>query len=305
MRFTKVFIWGHPLGSHTHSYIHNSYAVAFRHLGYEVEHMDGGSPSEIPPGSLVFTEGQVDQHVPVRDDLHYVLHNCDRAKYESVQDKCVWLGVLAAYNGSIENMEHIEPWAHWDAGSRTLFQPWGTNLLPHEINLDWVDLPRRPLIHFVGTVVSTGMSNNWNEVEAFARSAERCAVQFHVHGGYSGGGKRGPIHKHAEWPSEKHHRLLVQESYVAPTIQGKFQVENGYIPCRPFKNISYGHVLVANSAAVRDFFYPYMQVVYNENCFALFNDYESRPSYDVRGAMEHVRDNHTFVQRIETIMEVM
>ena len=38
--FTKVIIWGHKLHSHTHSYIHESFYQAFKHLGYETHWVD-------------------------------------------------------------------------------------------------------------------------------------------------------------------------------------------------------------------------------------------------------------------------
>ena len=36
MKYSKVIIWGHPLHSHTHSYIHEAYYRAFKYLGYDV-----------------------------------------------------------------------------------------------------------------------------------------------------------------------------------------------------------------------------------------------------------------------------
>ena len=35
MKYNKVVIWGHPLYSHTHSYVHEAYNKAFKHLGYD------------------------------------------------------------------------------------------------------------------------------------------------------------------------------------------------------------------------------------------------------------------------------
>ena len=32
----KIVIWGYPLNSHTHSYIHSSFYKAFKHLGHDV-----------------------------------------------------------------------------------------------------------------------------------------------------------------------------------------------------------------------------------------------------------------------------
>ena len=40
MSLTKVIIWGYPLHSHTHSYIHYAWEKTFKHLGYEVYWFD-------------------------------------------------------------------------------------------------------------------------------------------------------------------------------------------------------------------------------------------------------------------------
>jgi hypothetical protein len=36
MKYSKVIIWGHPLYSHTHSYVHEAYYRAFESMGYDV-----------------------------------------------------------------------------------------------------------------------------------------------------------------------------------------------------------------------------------------------------------------------------
>jgi hypothetical protein len=36
MKYSKVIIWGHPLYSHTHSYVHEAYYRAFKSMGYDV-----------------------------------------------------------------------------------------------------------------------------------------------------------------------------------------------------------------------------------------------------------------------------
>lgn len=38
--FDKVVIWGHKFGTHTHSYIHNGFYIAFKHLGYDTYWFD-------------------------------------------------------------------------------------------------------------------------------------------------------------------------------------------------------------------------------------------------------------------------
>ena len=40
MNFNKIIIWGHKLHSHTHSYIHQAFNIAFTHLKYNVLWLD-------------------------------------------------------------------------------------------------------------------------------------------------------------------------------------------------------------------------------------------------------------------------
>ena len=43
----KIVIWGYPLHTHTHSYIHNSFYKAFSYLGHEVYWFDDSNyPSD-------------------------------------------------------------------------------------------------------------------------------------------------------------------------------------------------------------------------------------------------------------------
>lgn len=40
MDIKQVVIWGHKLHSHTHSYIHNGFFLAFKHMGYNTLWLD-------------------------------------------------------------------------------------------------------------------------------------------------------------------------------------------------------------------------------------------------------------------------
>jgi len=67
---------------------------------------------------------------------------------------------------------------------------------------------------------------------------------------------------------------LILHSYFAPTIVGKWQDEEGYIPCRAFKNASYGQYLVTNSKTVYNLFGG--RGVYNKDTQELFYDAEKK-----------------------------
>jgi hypothetical protein len=98
----QVVLWGHKLHSHTHSYIHNAFYIAFKHLGYKTLWLDNKDNYETKDFSqplflnenneintidftntLFITEGQVDQNIPILSTAYYILHNCNMDKYSS------------------------------------------------------------------------------------------------------------------------------------------------------------------------------------------------------------------------------
>src|SRR5580700_7720749 len=87
--FEKVVIWGHKLHSHTHSYVHQGFFTAFKHLGYPTYWFDDtDAVSDFDwTDTLFITEGQVDKKIPLRMDCHYMLHNCIDPKYRTLPRK--------------------------------------------------------------------------------------------------------------------------------------------------------------------------------------------------------------------------
>lgn len=57
--FKNVVIWGHKLGTHTCSYIHNGYYEAFKRMGYNTLYLDDKDNVDGInfANSLFFTEG--------------------------------------------------------------------------------------------------------------------------------------------------------------------------------------------------------------------------------------------------------
>lgn len=294
-RKTKVVFWGHPLHSHTHSYIHYACFRAFYHLGYEVVWADG-SPTSIDDAANVifFTEGQVDRHIPLLRHARYILHNCNTAKYREVGARVLKLQVLSTAVMSCDGLQTVGHNAWFDARDRTLYQPWATDLLPHEMDafdLIMADSRREPRIYWVGTV-GAGPYGNHHEILEFARACRARSVDF----------IEGPKHISAQENID-----YIRRSYLAPAIQGPWQLEHGYIPCRIFKNLSYGHLGVTNSRTVFDMLDG--QITYHPDCYRLFEAGERDMHRHTRMHREQVRrlvaERHTYLNRIENILKVL
>ena len=94
---------------------------------------------------------------------------------------------------------------------------------------------------------------------------------------------------------------------MAPAIQGAWQCVNGYIPCRIFKNISYGQWGITNNRVVYDLFKG--KVIYNSDTYQLFYDakhyIDNAPISELYELMDFVKNNHTYINRIETLLNFM
>lgn len=298
INFKKVVIWGHKLHTHTHSYVHNAFFLAFQHLGYPTywfdEH-DNVKDFDFSD-SLFVTEWQVEKGMPLRSDCYYILHNCDYNKYKTLFDNghAVHLRVyrkdrLAGYPQAI----NIEPFIYWDVPSRMLFMPWATDLLPHQIDAIKEKVPsikkERDTIYWVGTLGGSGIGENMKNMTGFIQACHEQHIKFL---------QRGP-----SGVSFEDHIDYIQRSYMAPTIVGTLQKEIGYIPCRIFKNISYGQMGITNSREVYELFNK--KIVYNSDSYQLFFDAQKALANvtldDIYELMDFVKTKHTYLNRIATL----
>ena len=287
----KVIIWGHPLHSHTHSYIHYAFHKAFSFLGCETLWTDDPTIS-FPTDALVITEGQADHHIPIVKGCQYLLHNCDTTRYEEAG---VDFKILQVYSHDCleRDVEKIASCEYYQSSMKTLYQPWATDLLPHEIDdipiIDDVNVANRRC-NWVGSVMP-GIHGNIDQVQDFATAASENNIEFKVHRNVG----------HTEGMG------LIQDSYLAPAINGAWQVKNGYIPCRIFKNISYGHMGMTNSLAVHDLFEG--MITYNDDCRQLFydgvRDFAQKTRTERKAVHQLVRNRHTYINRVHNILQVM
>lgn len=296
--FRRICIWGHPLHSHPHSYIHDGYYRAFKYLGFETmwSHNDAAAGAFDVSGTLFFTEGQVDGCIPIRPDCFYVLHNSDLNRFHAVAPNCLALQVYThavrdRFEAKVESIEQIAPFTyfgHLHSGIQILYQPWATDLLPHEIDLAAAAAPRRKIVHWIG-MIWDGVFGNIDQLRPFMAACAEHSIQFEHHGGIS----------HEE------HLRLIHDSLIAPAIVGKWQCDNGYIPCRIFKNVSYGQRPVTNSPTVTELFEE--RLIYNCNTYDLVTDaLETPPDVAlVREQMRFVQSRHTYVDRLQRILDCM
>lgn len=295
MSYSSVIIYGHPLHSHTHSYIHQAFYKAFKYLGYNVYWISSPEEAEglsLGTNPLFLTEGQVDATIPMVPQATYLLHNCNSERYkEAGVSKLYTLQVITESSLKTYKNEPLQEYG-FKHGDDLLYLAWATDLLPFEVdknirNLRAILEKRKESneMHFVGMP-----THIWDDVLEWCRENN---IVYQRHGGF------GDTNVDSET-----HIDLIQRSVVAPSVQESWQVENGYIPCRIFKNISYGHMGVTNNRFVNELFEG--KLLYNTDVKALlsealsFNDTER-----LIELMEFVRDKHTYVNRVKLLMEFL
>lgn len=291
----KVIIWGHKIHSHTHSYIHYGFFKAFKHLGYDTYWFDNNDNTHAFDfsGSLFITESQVDQNIPLRDDCYYILHNCSRDKYRSLIEKqrCIVLQVYS-HDVLLRAVQKLEECIFIERDGIVIYMPWATDLLPYEIDAIKKQMKNMPhqkdnTIAFIGSI-GGGTFGNIEQIEPFRKAGQENGLQF--------------INKvHLSLPQTIE---VTQSALFAPALQGAWQCKQGYIPCRIFKNISYGVLGITNSEAVWLLFNK--KIVYNPDTYQLFYDAQERMKTitleELHELMDFVRDKHTYINRIETLL---
>lgn len=304
--FNKVIIWGHKLHSHTHSYVHFGFFKAFKHLGYDTYWLDNHDnvTNFDFSNSLFITEGQVDQKMPLRFDCRYILHNCEdeiscplespQSKYYELfnADCCIRLQVYT-HKYLKNNVTKLDDYIYYNKQRKIIYMPWATDLLPDEIDENKRNLNTRQhnsAVYWVGTIWD-GIFGNREKLDKFAHACQENNIQF-IHN----------MHLNPEKNIE-----VIKKSYIAPAIQGKWQCDEGYIPCRIFKNISYGQWGVTNSKTVYELFNR--KIVYNEDCYQLFYDAQKKlqtltleEQYEL---MDFVKEKHTYLNRIQYLLEFL
>lgn len=285
----KLVVWGLPLHSHTHSYVHHAFARAAVSMGYETFWVEDAKDSNLylTQDTIVICCGVSDKHLGYKEGVKYVLHNSDRhdlrvGKYIDLQ-----VYTTDVYTRNVSKLNY--DLTYWEDKTRTLFQPWATDLLPDEIlKLGPKQFSDSNEISWVGTITS-GQQGNYDEILKYA---DICA-------------KNGLAFTHRQNISVEDNIAVVRNSRQCPTIQGRWQVEKGYIPCRIFKNISYGCWTETNSKTTA----ALLGLEQHEDMQGVFaaseEMHKTRNSDKIFDKMKLVAEKHTYVNRIQSIVETL
>lgn len=327
----KFIIWGHPLHSHTHSYVNGGMFKALKALGREVYWFtDKDHPNESDfdyENSIFFTEAGgpgTEEKIPLNKTSDYLVHCCINPK-KYLEKECrlidVRFNVKRLYDVNYnftrdgENTEKINDCLYYarlkdDSGLtnrqfpdqevnyEAIYLTWATDLLPEEIKDEFIDIPKENNIYWLGSLGGS----NINEIRPFAQAAAEKGVQFIENNPWN-----RPL-------SFEDCMRLTQVSYLAPDLRGSGDsevyngtnhLENGYVACRQFKNISYGQLGMTNSAEAQRVFEG--SLIYNSNSYDLFHEGEihKRDKNLILNQMKLVREKHTWKTRTANLIKLV
>jgi hypothetical protein len=326
----KVIIWGFPLHTHTHSYIHYGWVKGFKHLGYDTYWFDDKNvPTNFDFNNCLFiTEGYAETNIPIVEtsiyfvhiarnpekyigkvkrfvEIRYLVDGIKDCNYNYVLNKgqctkisdCTYHEKLHNNGGIAKHHNNPQPMEY-----ECIYTCWATDLLPHEIVESNIYKPKDKCIYWFGSANHT----NTKEINIFYNECVKNGIQFATNDPW-----RNPL------PFD-----VVQEytmkSIMSPDFRssgdpnkvalgetGTCHKQIGYIACRLLKSISYGHLGITNSKHAFELLDK--KVVYNSDEKQLFYDaVKHLQNYElIKEQMRIVRENHTYLNRIQDLLSVI
>ena len=290
----KVVIWGYPPNTHTHSYVHLGFAKAFSYLDYDVVWCDDDPEyAEDVGDAIVISEKNCSKHLPILDSSKYFIHNIkDGFHSHDMGDNVHNLLVYhEGYNWS-DDVKSLDDHSWYHEETKTAAILWATDLLPGEIEQKGPVMydDTKGVVNYMGTLTPTQKSEMGNIVSEHNK-------RFNVAGGYSGGG----------FVSDKEAVNLIKNSYLNFDLRPDQHVNNGYVPCRIFKCLSYGCWVGTNSEKILKFFEG--RITACNDLKDLYNqteeDYKNATMDDILDNKQYIQDNHTYVNRAKTLLNLL
>jgi hypothetical protein len=175
-----------------------------------------------------------DYNLPIKEGVYYCLHNYKDIFKQNI--KKGYLLNLQVYTNEAEKADiKLGPVTYYNSVSRTLYQPWGTNLLSDEFKKPI--FRKNKLIFWIGSIWNDkNNAGNINEINQLKMACKKLGLKF----------------IHLRFIPDWLNIFFVRLSRLAPAIEGKQQVDNNYLPCRMFKNISYGQLGITNVKKFKD-----------------------------------------------------
>ena len=291
-RFNKVVVWGLKTSSHTHAHIHRHFFDALTKVGAKAAFVDDSAENVdvLERNDLIIAVDVASSHLPIAEGVYYCLHNCPDDIHRRIAPARnirlqTYTNLAEPASGGAEKWDEV---TFFDSARRTLFQPWATDLLASEFE--------EPILHrsggivfWVGSIWDDGLGRgNVNEIQTLKDVLEARDIRF----------------VHLRSISDSLNVRYVRSSLIAPAIVGRWQMEHNYLPCRMWKNISYGQLGVSNVRKFDEVFDDC--TVKGRSIEEIIDNTLSLPFSTYRDMIcrqqEIVKSRHTYVNRLLNII---
>jgi len=298
----KIIIWGLRKKWHTHRFIHKAFYENAKKLKYNVIWLEDEKKNSkyIESGDLVISaevQGKMipektkieEYNLPIKDDIYYCLHNYKEIYTEKLNKNR--LINLQVYNTEKVKDADVKLGSvtYFDTKTKTLYQPWGTNLLPEEFKKPVFN--QNNFVFWVGSIWNNSLNQgNLIEIENLKKILQKNKINF----------------INVRFVPDFINKFLVRISRIAPAIAGKYQVDVNYLPCRMFKNISYGQLGFSNVKKFNDILGEFN--LYSDNMEEMVNKILSLKKEEYKkiilGQQEIIK-NYTYKQSLENIIKLL
>lgn len=235
-KFDRVIVWGLKTIRNSHGYIHESYYNAFKKNNiYSKTYWTDDAPEYqdvVIPNSLIFIWEFCKEYLPIRDDCFYICHACQKNFLDIKPENKIH---LMTYMNMVDQpgLVKLEEVCYFFKPWQMLYQPWGTDLEPEEFCRPTYNHYSK-VVNWVGSIwkdsIDVEYGGNLEVIDSLKNALIKNDLKF----------------VHATNTGYKENIILVRESRIAPAVAGKRQVMTNYLPCRMFKNISYGQLGFSN-----------------------------------------------------------
>ncbi len=248
-KIKRIVIWGLKYKYHTQRHIHKAFFQTAKKMGLQTIWLEDikNNARKIKSGDLIISTQAIgkmvpekfnfeDYNIPIKEGVFYCLHNYKEVFINKIEDKnLIKLQVYNNTDGAEESDQKWNPVTFFNSKTRTLYQPWGTNLLPNEFKKPVFS--KKPFVFWIGNVWNDKHNQgNINEIAELKKVLSKNKIRFIK----------------IKVIPDLLHILLIRNSRIAPAIGGNVQVQRNYLPCRMFKNISYGQLGITNIRKFKD-----------------------------------------------------
>ena len=302
----KIVFWVENKPNQTFSYIYAGMKKAFERLGCEIHWFSDQSfpsQSEFDYSNCIFfvdNQGPLDHNVPIVDTGIYFAYD----KFTNVNKylnkvRCLVNYRVAEFKKTIPDDDRyveIEKGVTFDTQAsepyNVVYFSWATNLMPEEIDLDWVNKERNNEYNFVGTIHAP-RPNVEPLHQQFIEIVKNKGILFNHY------------NPNVNPATDEEHVGILQRSMFVPDFRPQEQKDNWYLPCRILKAISYGCLTVSDAPYLKNFIDD--SILTSENAQEIFDlGVENQNNKElILHQMEIIKRDHTYLNRCRGILKIV